>query len=551
MADYKFFETFSVDFLSGEYNQFIFSGNIYDIFKHDTKYHNLSDFLKMKLSPKRTFIRYNLANGIEFDSKKERDEFINTLAENLTFFNSFSEKRSWVVKSFAQSKVSPLEGLKLLREASKMSVQEDLVKPFPKPFAFIMEHAETLVPNIGVDRMIEFDRQKLVFLRDWLSEEYFVNSHDLIIFISQTVSEMQKSIVDLPSIDKTIVDYPDYDDRKLFAQEEITRLEIKSTIPIERVADLTAGLNLYGIRHILVHTKYTKQPLNEDIILSKTEAVIKGIIGDYIKVINPDHSFKDVFGLTKIKKELMRQVKIIKFNDPKIIPRGYLVSGRNGVGKTFVMEAFAKELGWLCIELKNMRQKYLGETDVVFERVKNVLESFKNVVVFIDEADTFFGGRGENVHETEKRLTGNFIKLIGDPKNRGKIIWIFVTSRPDCLLPDFIRRLEIKFGFFNPKGKDRLDFLRFILSKINIDYDTLPVISKKKISNAFSEFSPAEFKMIITQLKAELKIKSKLSINGIIEFLKRFNLNIGKDKYKEQDELAIHYSTFTDLIEKE
>ncbi|HPO50705.1 MAG TPA: ATP-binding protein, partial [Spirochaetota bacterium] len=289
--------------------------------------------------------------------------------------------------------------------------------------------------------------------------------------------------------------------------------------------------------------------ITENLILSKTEEVIKGTIGDYIKVINPDHGFESVYGAEKIKKELVRQVKIIKLSDSSIIPRGYLICGRNGVGKTYIMEAFAKDLGWLCIELKNLRQKYLGETDAVFERVKNVLESFKNVMVFVDEADTMFGGRGEEVHETEKRLTGNFIKMMGDPKNRGRILWVFITSRPDLLLPDFIRRLEIKLGFFNPKGADRVDFLKSILNDVKINYDDLKENEKKDIGDVFKDFSPAEFKMLSTQLKAEKKLSDSFSLPDIISMMKRFNLSIGREKYLEQDDLARRYSTFVDMID--
>jgi|GEM_PF-1270907 len=549
MEEEKFFEKFSLDFLSGEYNQFIFSGNIYDIYMHNNKYYNLSDYLVIRLSEKRTIIKYSLANGLEFVTNDERDEFIDTVAKNLSFFDSYEEKRGWVIKGMAQSRISVVEGLKLMKEASKMSVSTDLKKPFTKPFAFILEHAETIAPNIEVGNMSEIDRQKLVFLRDWLCDEYFIKSHDLIIFISQTVSEIQKSLVDLPSMDRVVINYPDFDKRKMFIEEEIKKLKIEMGVNLDRASDLTAGLNLNGIHHILLHSQYTKKPISEEEILIKTEDVIKGTIGDYIRVINPDHSFKDVIGATKIKMELLRQVEIIKMNNPSVTPRGFLICGRNGVGKTYIMEAFANELGWLCIELKNMRQKYLGETDVVFERVKNVLESFKNVLVLIDEADTFFGGRGENVHETEKRLTGNFIKMIGDPKNRGKIIWVFITSRPDCILPDFIRRLEIKIGFFNPSGNDRLDFLKDILKKVDMDYDKLSRKEKKLINAAFKDFSPAEFKLVTTQLKAELKIRGKLSIKDIILFINRFNLNIGREKYKEQDALARKFSTFKDLIE--
>jgi hypothetical protein len=549
MEDLKFYKDFSSDFLSGEFNQFIFSGNIYDIFEFESEYFNLTDFLIKRLSSTRTVIKFNLSNGIEFITKKDRDEFINILSENLGFFESFEDKRSWVIKSIAQSRMQAIEGLKILKEASKLSVAKDILKPFPKPLSFIIEHAETLIPDIEVSRMTDFDRQKLVFLRDWLCDEYFINSHDLVIFISQTVSEIHKSIVNLPSMDNIVITYPDFEDRKEFIGKEIKRLEINNGIPVDRSTDLTAGLNLNGIRHILIHNKYTKEPLSESMILSKTEETIKGTIGDYIRVINPDHGFEKVTGSDRVKTELKRQAKIIRLGDTSIIPRGYLICGRNGVGKTYIMEAFAKELGWLCIELKNLRQKYLGETDAVFERIKNVLESFKNVMVFVDEADTMFGGRGEEVHETEKRLTGNFIKMMGDPANRGKILWVFITSRPDLLLPDFIRRLEIKIGFFNPKGNDRLEFLKKILSDIELDYDKLKENDKKQINDIFKDFSPAEFNMLSTQLKADKMLSSELKIEEVIRLMKRFNLNIGRDKYLIQDDLARSFSTFIDLVE--
>ncbi|HOJ62963.1 MAG TPA: ATP-binding protein [Spirochaetota bacterium] len=551
MTEYNFFLEFSSSFLSGEYNQFILSGNIYDIFKYENEYYNLIDFLVKKLSNTRLIIKFNIAEGVNFVTKKDRDDFIEILSQNLTFFDKLDDKRNWVIKSIASSRISPLEGLRLLKEAVDISFKDD--KIFSKPFAILIEHAETVIPEAEISRMFDSDRQKLVFLRDWLTEDNFIKSNHLMVFISQTVSEIQRSIVNLPAIKNIVIDYPDFEQRKEFIQEQIEKIKIENKITIDRATDLTAGLNLNGIKHILMNIKYKNQPLTEESILSKTEEAIIGTIGDYIRVINPDHGFEAIYGARKIKEELLRQVKIIKLNDPKIIPRGYLICGRNGVGKTYIMEAFAKELGWLCIELKNLRQKYLGETDIIFERVKNVLESFKNVMVFIDEADTMFGGRGENVHETEKRLTGNFIKMMGDPKNRGRIIWVFITSRPDLLLPDFIRRLEIKIGFFNPKGEDRIDFLKNILNDVDIDYNCLTEKQKKELEQVFSDFSPAEFKMLSTQLKSEKKIKENNKENfifdDILKVMKRFNLGSGREKYLEQDQIAREYSTFVDLID--
>jgi hypothetical protein len=50
-------------------------------------------------------------------------------------------------------------------------------------------------------------------------------------------------------------------------------------------------------------------------------------------------------------------------------------------------------------------------------------------------------------------------------------------------------------------------------------------------------------------LKAEKKISSLLKIEDILRLMRRFNLNIGRDKYLVQDELARNFSTFVDLIE--
>ncbi len=56
--------------------------------------------------------------------------------------------------------------------------------------------------------------------------------------------------------------------------------------------------------------------------------------------------------------------------------------------------------------LKNIRSQWFGQTDVIFERLRRVLEALEKVVIFVDEADTQFGGVGEGAHETERRLTG-------------------------------------------------------------------------------------------------------------------------------------------------
>jgi hypothetical protein len=97
-------------------------------------------------------------------------------------------------------------------------------------------------------------------------------------------------------------------------------------------------------------------------------------------------------------------------------------------GKSFIFEAVAAELGIPVLVLKNLRSKWFGETDVIFERLRRCLEALSKVLLFVDEADTQFGGVGQDTHETERRLTGKIQAMMGDSSLRGKVIWLQVYA---------------------------------------------------------------------------------------------------------------------------
>src|SRR5690606_37116540 len=115
---------------------------------------------------------------------------------------------------------------------------------------------------------------------------------------------------------------------------------------------------------------------------------------------------------------------------------GAAIAGPIGAGKTFIFEALAGSLGLPVLVLKNIRSQYFGQTDVVFEKLRRVLEALGKVILFVDEADTQFGGVGAGAHETERRLTGKIQAMMSDPKLRGKVVWLLMTARIERLSPD-------------------------------------------------------------------------------------------------------------------
>ena len=72
---------------------------------------------------------------------------------------------------------------------------------------------------------------------------------------------------------------------------------------------------------------------------------------------------------------------------------GYLIAGRIGTGKTFIVQCWAGEIGIPCVVLKNFRDRWVGATESNLEKIFAVLRAVGQVVVFVDEADQAAGKR--------------------------------------------------------------------------------------------------------------------------------------------------------------
>src|SRR5205085_2973493 len=89
------------------------------------------------------------------------------------------------------------------------------------------------------------------------------------------------------------------------------------------------------------------------------------------------------------------------------------------------------------------------------EKIFPVLHALGQVVVFVDEADQAAGKRagGDGDSGLSGRVYSMLAKEMSDTRNRGRIIWVFATSRPDLLEVDLKRqgRLDVHFPLFPPQ----------------------------------------------------------------------------------------------------
>jgi len=250
-------------------------------------------------------------------------------------------------------------------------------------------------------------------------------------------------------------------------------------------------------------------------VIAKVETFIQSQLGeDIVEFKKPAHRLKDVIGFARLKAFLKDDLMPRLAGSGPEVPAGAAVCGPIGGGKTFIFEALAAELDMVVLVIKNIRSQWYGQTDVIFERLRRVLNALSKVLIFMDEADTQLGGVGPDTHETERRLTGKIQSMMSDPQLRGRVIWLLVTARIHLLSPDLRRpgRVgDLIIPTLDPEGDDRLAFIRWAVKAVLAD--KLTEEQEKRLDDSTQGFSAAAF----ASLRAELKAKT-LSHGGALGF---------------------------------
>ena len=264
-------------------------------------------------------------------------------------------------------------------------------------------------------------------------------------------------------------------------------------------------------------------------------------------------SFTDIIGLDEIKNELLFIVSLMKNNavDSNIrIPKGILLEGPPGNGKTMLAQAIATEadVNFLAINASDLADKFLGETGKAIRKVFDKAKHNAPCVLFIDEIDAIGAKRVQNPQDSiDKELNGVIntllTKLDGVSECSGVTV-IAATNMASSLDPALIRpgRFDKQFYIPNPDSDARKELLANYLddsTKEKYDYDNL-VSKTRGCSCAEIESIVNEAKLIV--LKEDV---GELDESSIIKAIKQFRLKgLSKGNAKlsarEKETIAIH-----------
>jgi len=250
------------------------------------------------------------------------------------------------------------------------------------------------------------------------------------------------------------------------------------------------------------------------------------------KLLSENHNkvtFADVAGIDEAKDELEEIIQFLK--DPKKftklggrIPKGVLLMGSPGTGKTLLARAIAGEAAvpFFSISGSDFVEMFVG---VGASRVRDLFEQGKKhapCIIFIDEIDAVGRHRGAGLggghDEREQTLNQLLVEMDGFESNEG-VILIAATNRPDVLDPALLRpgRFDRRIVVPRPDVKGREGILKVHTKKTPLS----PEVDLDSIARGTPGFSGADLENLVNEaaLLAARKNKERLD-NGDFEFAK-------------------------------
>jgi len=532
-------------YVRGEASVFVLHGNVYDAVISGGETLTITEFLGNTLlqETKDTVVVYNVATGVRFLKRAKGVDHLDDLL-------------------LPEDKTRALAAIERLLIASTKT-------------AVILEYAEALAPAGDPNFQSESDRGAVVTLHRWSFLPEIEHTDNIVILVSENLTDLSSKLISNPKVAVVEVPMPERDVRRAAALIADDQLSAKEA---DRYAEITAGLKAIQIIAILTPAPRSEseaaereefianllggsdakerakklaaltsglgqeeivkllapgaQPVEravadrgdrarqevDRLIASRKREILERECFGLIEFVVPAFGFEVVGGMDEVKKDLLVIAGSIRDGQIARVPMGILFTGPMGTGKTFVAEAFARECGLTTIKLKNFRSKWVGATEGNLEKILNVIRAIGQVVVIVDEGDRAFGNTdGDGDGGTSSRVIARIKEFMSDTSNRGRILFLVMTNRPDKLDVDLKRagRLDRKIPFLYSQTPEEVENIaRAVVRKNRINTD----VDFTSIRDAFSKklvgYSNADVEAVILMANDDAARDSSTSVSA-------------------------------------
>lgn len=448
---------------SGAHGQFVLYGNVADRFALDGRLVSLTRYLDAKLLGTFDIVfLYDPGNGLSLLRGGER----------FAQWPAAEKIHPWPH--------DPREAVELISRYLRYRANlQALGRGDNEHVAVILRGAELVLP---ASRQGDFATASLASLvRDWAAEPPFVDMTFASLLIADNLNDLHPLVANNPRIDRVQVLLPDAVSLgQCLAQLRIDHPAAFATEDRGTVLAL-AGVSLSALASLVKRRAHEGKVLGaQDWIEAKKELVENDSAG-LVEFIESKRTLDDYHAQEALKVWLRQDMALWQAADLRALPKGYIFCGPVGTGKTYLVECLAGEAGVPVVKLKNFRDRWVGSSEGNLEKIFRLIRGLGRCIVFIDEADQTLGKRdgGSGDSGLSGRLYSMIAQEMGDADNRGKVIWILASSRPDLIEVDLKRpgRVDVKIPLLpTTTVEESASLLKALLKRFDIKLESSALV---------------------------------------------------------------------------
>lgn len=471
----------SLQYTSSAANQFILHGNTDDRFLLPTApmtkpapgaapanpasncdLGNLTDFLLRVLLPKfDVVLSYDLGNGIRIEKGQG-------------IFADWPALKDSSMSAGGLPK-TPRAAIETLTHYFRYAANLARINRGSLQVACIVKAAHLLAPNMPGGANYDLSAIALL-IRDWSTDTALVEHTLATILLTENLNDVAPLLVTNNRACRLPVPLPtaaDLTTALAVIGPRYPKALANYAGQYDSVAGQLVGASLVSIESLLRTREHAGLPIAPADLVALKKTLVEDDANGLIEFIEPTKTLDDLYGQEKIKAHIRQDLALWKNNDLAALPMGYLLAGPVGTGKTFMVNCIAGEAGVPVVKFKNFRDKWVGSTEGNLEKIFRLLSALGRCFVFIDEADQALGKRDASSGDSGVggRVYSMFAEEMSRTANRGKIIWVLASSRPDLIEVDLKRpgRVDVKIPLFpTTTPAESYQLLRALLKRMGV-----------------------------------------------------------------------------------
>jgi len=329
------------------------------------------------------------------------------------------------------------------------------------------------------------------------------------------------------------------------------------------LAALTKEAAMIVLRRILPDLKLKEKNIIPKEILEKLKITKKdfaralGIVRPSalreVLVEIPDIKWTDIGGLEDVKQELKEAVEWPLKNPESFKnlgvkpPKGVLIYGAPGTGKTLLAKAVANEsdANFILVKGPEMLSKWVGESEKAVRAVFKKARQTAPTIIFFDEIDSIAPRRGisSDSHVTE-RVVNQILTEMDGLENLQDVIVIAATNRPDMLDTALLRpgRFDRIILCPAPDKKTREEIFKVHTKGMPLKDVKIDELAEKTEGYAGSDIEAICREAAIFALRKNIKA-DKIGMDNFEKALKKVRPSITKDIEKAYEDIRDHFSS--------